>query len=120
MRKERAKIEAERAEADRIIREAREAQDRAEAADRAKAAAAQAQQEADEREARAQEDAPDAAKLREVAERLRTFELPAVGPRAVSVIARIREANVKAAAWIEQQAAVLKEVRSESVQHTGR
>lgn len=107
MRMRQAQIDAERREAEKLLREAREAQDRAEAAERAKAAAAQAQREAEEREARAKEDAPDAAKLREVAERLRTFELPAVGPRAVSVIARIREANVKAAAWIEQQAKLL-------------
>lgn len=107
LRKERERIDAERREADRIIRELNQMREEAEAAERAQAAAAQAQREAEERAARAKEDAPDAAKLREVAERLRTFELPAVGPRAVSVIARIREANVKAAAWIEQQAKVL-------------
>jgi DNA repair exonuclease SbcCD ATPase subunit len=107
MREERAKIDAERAEADRIMQEAKEAQAATEAAERAQAAAEQAKQEAEERAARALEDAPDAAKLRDVAERLRAFEFPAVGPRAVSVVARIREANVKAAAWVDQMAAVL-------------
>lgn len=107
MRKERAKIEAERAEADRIIREAREAQDRAEAADRAKAAAAQAQREAEERAARAKEDAPDAAKLRELAERVRTFEFPAVGPKSIDAIVKVRMSFLKTAEWLDRAAAVL-------------
>lgn len=96
MRKQQAQIDAERREAEKLLREAREAQAAAEAEERAKAAAA-----------RAKEDAPDAAKLREVAERLRTFELPAVGPRAVAVLARIRATNVKAADWLDEQAKVL-------------
>jgi hypothetical protein len=107
MRAEREKIDAERREADRVISELNAMREEAEAADRANAEAEQAKREEEERAARAAADAPDAAKLREVAERLRTFELPAVGPRAVSVIARIREANVKAAAWVDQMAEVL-------------
>jgi len=107
LRKERERIDAERREADRIIRELNQMREEAEAEERAKAAAAQAQREAEERAARAREDAPDAAKLREVAERLRTFELPAVGPRAVAVLARIRATNVKAADWLDEQAKVL-------------
>ena len=107
MRKQQAQIDAERREAEKLLRDAREAQDRAEAEERAKAAAAQAQREAEERAARAKEDAPDAAKLREVAERVRTFEFPAVGPKSIDAIVKVRMSFLKTAEWLDRAAAVL-------------
>jgi hypothetical protein len=104
LRAEREKIDAERREADRVISELNAMREEAEAADRAKAAAEQAQREREERAAQAAADAPDAAKLRALAEQIRTFEFPAVGPRAIGTVAKVRESFVRTAAWIEAQA----------------
>ncbi len=104
LRAEREKIDAERREADRVIRELNAMREEAEAAERAKAAAEQDQREREERAAQAAADAPDAAKLRALAEQIRTFEFPAVGPRAIGTVAKVRESFVKTAAWVELQA----------------
>jgi len=106
-RAEREKIDAERREAAALMQKVRDAQAQADAEERAKAVAIQEERDREARGAQAAADAPDAAKLRELAERVRTFEFPAVGERAVGAIVRVRTSFVKTAEWLDQQAATL-------------
>jgi uncharacterized protein (UPF0218 family) len=106
-RAEREKIDAERREATALMQKVRDAQAQAEIEERTKAVAIQEERDREAIAAQLAADAPDAAKLRELAERVRTFEFPAVGERAVGAIVRVRTSFVKTAEWLDQQAATL-------------
>lgn len=104
---QRDKLDAERAELQAKLKEQQERIDR-ENAERERVEREEAERkEAEDRRIRAEQNAPDADKLRAVALALRSLEYPQVGDRAQQVIDRVRQGAEKMAAFVEQQASLL-------------